>query len=471
MPTSPTDLRAAFWQALADAAAAHAIMLRDAVIIDDAAMESLLSAIDNARGSEVPVLAFVLLAGKLDDRIDSGTAAGAAGAAQLGRGQMDLTMTALRILAREKLLVNLKSLDAFSQEMEVFAGMHAVTLMPVYANGVAIQASSLGHVASAAIAALEGGRADLISALERINRAPLGAAATTGSGFPIDRERAAVLLGFDGAIEQTFDALAGTDDFLAVAHAFEAVAAPTSRWLDELVAIGRTEPMALALAESWQAMDRAAPQWGGLSGIAALSVHGRKIVGTARVLASLATDLPWGPVTAEVGAIIAAIDEAATALNVFFEQATALMRDTLIVNRAALANRAGRGFVTSADFADFLIIEESIEPAPARAIAGIVLNRARDAGLEISGITTEMIDTAALMVIGREVKVEFEAISRYLAPRRFIERRNFAGGPSPAAVRSWLAGAESRRKADGDRVAVIEGAIARAAVERRAGTS
>lgn len=466
MPTQPADLRAAFWQALADAAAAHAIMLRDAVIIDDAALESLLSAIDNAHGSAVPELPYVLLAGKLDDRIDAGTAAGAAGAAQLGRGQMDLTATALRLLLRQKLLENLRALDSLSQELEVFAGAHAVTLMAVYANGVAIQASSLGHTASAVVASLERARVDLLSALERSNRSPLGASALTGSGFPIDRARAAVLLGFDGVIDQTFDALAGTDDFLAVAHGIEAVAAPIVRWLDELVVIGRTEPSALALDESWQATDWAASQWGGSGGIAALSVHGRKVIGSARSLATILTHLPWGPITAESGAILSTIDEATSALDVLFERTTALMRDALIVNRAALANRAGRAFVTSADLADFLIIEESIEPAPARAIAGIVLNRVREAGLEISGITPEMIDTAALMIIGREVKVEFEAISRYLAPRRFIERRNMAGGPSPSAVRSWLAGAEARRKADQVRVAAVASAIENAAKER-----
>ena len=43
-----------------------------------------------------------------------------------------------------------------------------------------------------------------------------------------------------------------------------------------------------------------------------------------------------------------------------------------------------------------------------------------------------------MMVIGRELKVEFEAISRYLAPRRFIERRTAVGAPSPATMRTYI---------------------------------
>jgi argininosuccinate lyase len=448
MPTPPDELRAIFWRALADAAAAHATMLRDASIVDDDALDALLSAIDNARGGTPPVLSLVLLAGKLDDRIDAGTPAGATGAAQLGRGQMDLTLTAMRLVARAKLRESLRLLNTLSIEVEGFAGMHAVTLMPLYANGVAIQASTLGHMASAFVGALERGREGLITAYRRINRSPLGAAALTGTGLPIERERIANLLGFSGVIEQSFDAVAGNDDLIASGHAIETIAGAIVRWLEELLAIARTDPSAIALDQSWQLTDWAAPQWDAAAGISALAIHGRRVVAGARMLSSLAGDVPWGSIAAETGTLLGTVDDATTGLDVLLERTTALMRDVLVINRAALANRAGRAFVTAADLSDFLIIEESIEPAPARAIAGIVLNRARDAGLEISGITPEMIDTAALMIIGREIKVEFEAISRYLAPRRFIERRNFTGGPAPSAVRSWLAAAEARRVAE-----------------------
>ncbi|HRA48697.1 MAG TPA: hypothetical protein PK819_11575, partial [Thermomicrobiales bacterium] len=104
-----------------------------------------------------------------------------------------------------------------------------------------------------------------------------------------------------------------------------------------------------------------------------------------------------------------------------------------------------RNFSTSSDLADFLIIEEHLAPAEAEQIAAITIQRARDQGLEAAGITANLIDGAALMVIGREMKVEFEAISRYLAPRRFIERRTALGAPSPAGMRTWI----QHRKQDG----------------------
>ena len=136
--------------------------------------------------------------------------------------------------------------------------------------------------------------------------------------------------------------------------------------------------------------------------------------------ADAAQRLPWGAIPGEIGAWLAVADSAIGQLEVFVRTNSFLMERALIVNRAALANRAGRDFVTAGDLGDFLMIQEQIEPKAARTIAGMVISRARTAGLEASGITAEMIDTAALMVIGREIKVDSKrsrSTSRHAANR------------------------------------------------------
>ena len=50
---------------------------------------------------------------------------------------------------------------------------------------------------------LEGDLGRLQRAYGCINRCPMGAAAGIGSAFPLNKERMAELLGFDGAIENT----------------------------------------------------------------------------------------------------------------------------------------------------------------------------------------------------------------------------------------------------------------------------
>jgi hypothetical protein len=111
------------------------------------------------------------------------------------------------------------------------------------------------------------------------------------------------------------------------------------------------------------------------------------------------------------------------------------------------------------------MIEEQIEPGAAQNIAALTISRAREQGLEASGITAELIDGAALLVIGREIKVEFEAISRYLAPRRFIERRTASGAPAPAMVRAHLDAERARLAQDVQRQAGAAERLARADAE------
>ena len=151
-----------------------------------------------------------------------------------------------------------------------------------------------------------------------------------------------------------------------------------------------------------------------------------------------------------------------------------LLTTGLEINRAYLANVAGKGHTTTSDLSIFLMETEGIDPVSAANIAALTVNRAIADEIEASGINTQMIDAAALMVIGRELAVEFEAISRYLAPRRFLERRTSTGTPSPARTReylgreealltahdAWLAALERRiETADGERARLVAEAL------------
>jgi len=447
---------------MGDAAIANAMMLHDAGVIDDATLDALLPAISTTRDGSPPALPIAQLGAIFDQRIDANAVPGVVGVAALGRGTVDLMATASRLLLRDHILEQIEGLGLLRTELELLTDSHAVTMMPAVSVAATAQSTSLGHVSSALLVTLERAADALWSAFAMTNRSPLGAGALAGSGFPVDRTRSAELLGFDGVIDQTYDAVSSVDQFQALADALDRIAAPIARWLDELLVWIRTEPTALGLDDSWALTDPSVPQWNAPGGIAALAAHARRVSGDAAGLRVVNAHLPWGPVVGELGTLHAATNQMLANNSVLMERATALLKDALIVNRAYFANRAGRALVTVSDLVDFLMIEEKLDPAAARTITSLTIARLRESGLESSGITSEMLDSAAMMTIGRELRVEFEAISRYLAPRRFVERRNVTGGPAPSAVRSWLAGARSRHQAEDARLAVARRDIATA---------
>jgi hypothetical protein len=50
----------------------------------------------------------------------------------------------------------------------------------------------------------------------RVNQSPLGAAASAGTSWPLDRERTAALLGFDGLVIDTIEGTAGMGPYRGV---------------------------------------------------------------------------------------------------------------------------------------------------------------------------------------------------------------------------------------------------------------
>jgi argininosuccinate lyase len=211
----------------------------------------------------------------------------------------------------------------------------------------------------------------------------------------------------------------------------------------------RTEPQALRLAdELLAAPDANLPHFRPPALLERLAADARQVESDAAAIATMTRDIPYGPIgemadgAAETAG--AALSRAAATNETF----VMVVGGPIEINRAWLARNAGYALVTSGDLADFFMAEEALDPSAAREIAALTTARARQEGLEASGITPAMIDAAALLVIGRELGIEIERLGAYLAPRRFIEKRTVLGGPAAPAVREYLATERSRLKAD-----------------------
>lgn len=428
------------WQHIATVIAAHVVMLREAGILDDPLAAAVLAALDGVtRGEPPPATSLTDLVAAFDERLDALSPASAVGAGAVGRAQPEVVAAVVRLGFRDELLVLADATDAVRRALLDLAGEHVFTLMPAYAGAQAVQPTTLAHFLGGVVAPLGRAAAGLPPVYARVNRSPLGAFALASTGLPIDRERTAALLGFDAPVASTYDAVAAVDHLVEAAAVAAGIAATLRRFLAELLSWLRTEAGSLRLGEAWTAgVDPALPQVRPPIGLERLVVAAGRIEGEAETAARLARGAAYGP----PGPVLdAAFDLARASLADAADlasQCAALVATGLEINRAYLANRAGRDHTTSSDLADFLIAQEGLEPAAARNLALLTVRKAIDQGLEASAITPELIDASALLVIGRELGVEIEAIGRALAPRRFLERRTATGAPAAAATRAYL---------------------------------
>jgi argininosuccinate lyase len=86
------------------------------------------------------------------------------------------------------------------------ASKHTETFVPAYTNGVQAQPVSYGHylMAFADSFARDGQR--LRDVYSRVNLSPMGTAVLANSSWPLNRQRLAELLGFDGLVINSYDA-------------------------------------------------------------------------------------------------------------------------------------------------------------------------------------------------------------------------------------------------------------------------
>ncbi|ARP81624.1 argininosuccinate lyase [Bordetella genomosp. 8] len=123
-----------------------------------------------------------------------------------GRSRQDILATTRRVMLRDRLLDLYEALNQAHASVNALAEKYADAIVPAYTNGVQAQPTTYGHYLLAFSDVLDRDAARLRQVYARVNLSPMGAAALGTSSFPIDRKRLADLLGFDGVVDNSYDA-------------------------------------------------------------------------------------------------------------------------------------------------------------------------------------------------------------------------------------------------------------------------
>ena len=151
------------------------------------------------------------------------------------RSRNDQVATDFRLWLREE---THSLIDLFGELCRTFAEVaeaHLGVIMPGYTHLQVAQPILFSHHLMAYYEMFSRDQERLEDSLKRLNVSPLGAGALAGTGFPIDRERTADLLGFDSPAANSLDAVSDRDFALEFLFICSTAMMHLSRLSEELI--------------------------------------------------------------------------------------------------------------------------------------------------------------------------------------------------------------------------------------------
>jgi argininosuccinate lyase len=182
------------------------------------------------------------------------------GKVHTGRSRNDQVATDLRLWLRDEIDATLSDLHDLVRALLGRARADLAVVLPGYTHLQRAQPVLLSHHWLAHVEMLLRDADRLADARRRTNVMPLGSGALAGAGFPIDRERVARELGFDGVSRNSLDAVSDRDfvaEFLAAASI---LAMHLSRLGEEIVLWSSQEFGFLALPDAFATGSSMMPQ-------------------------------------------------------------------------------------------------------------------------------------------------------------------------------------------------------------------
>ena len=407
---------------------AHLVMLTEEGIIAGDVCSLILSALDTIQDggiAELPPEEDVHAA--IESKLISRVSEDIGGRMHTGRSRNDEVATCIRLKLRDELLRMMRELASLREVLIAHAKMHTETLMPGYTHTQHAQPTTLAHHLLAHAGALGRDYARLADAHVRTNMSPLGAAAFAGTGFQVNRARTCELLGFDGVIENSMDAVSARDFMIESASAFANLMTNLSRIAAEMILWSSSEFDFITIDDRYASTSSIMPQKKNPD-VAEL-IRGKMgstvaaLVGILTITKALpqsynrdlqeATPHLWSAATCTLASV----------------RMTAGMIDTMTVHEENLARQATTGFAMATELADALVRRCGIPFRTAHQIVGMLARM--DAAPSL-----ETIDEISLSMTGRRLSdsgLDEQAISDALDPVSGI-RAHVSGGPAPDDV-------------------------------------
>ncbi len=365
----------------------------------------------------------------------------------IGRSRQDMGATIARMSLRDGLIKEYDALLGAREKLLARADQSKQTVIPAYTHGVQAQPTTFAHYLLAWEYAFARDGERLRAAYGRVNESPLGAAALGTSSFPIDRKRLAELLGFQGLVENSYDAnhVASVDSGLEVASALEISAIQLGQLAQDIHAQYASPTPWLLLAEGkLTGVSSIMPQKRNPAAIEQLRAQSSIMVGDMQTVFLLAHNNRTGmfdyrgydPVPSE------------RPLEVYGLLQQVI--DSLVIDKNRALAEVNADYSTTTEIADALSREANVPFRIGHHYASALTNYGRARDLRLQDIPYA--DAARIYKddTKQDLPLSEAAFKEAISAEHMVSGSKGVGGPQLAEVARMIAEERASLKADGD---------------------
>ncbi|SDA30626.1 argininosuccinate lyase [Ruminococcus sp. YE71] len=302
------------------------------------------------------------------------------------------------------------------------------TVMPGYTHMQRAQPITFAHhvLAYAQMLMRDLGRLD--DTAKRMNYNPLGSCALAGTTYPIDRQRTAELLGFDGVCENSLDGVSDRDFCIELASAISILMMHLSRFSEEIIMWCSWEFKFVELDDAYATGSSIMPQKKNPDVTELIRGKTGRVYGDLNTLLTMMKGIPLAynkDMQEDKEAVFDAVDTVKLCLRTFIP-----MLATMRVLPENMRAAAAKGFINATDCADYLV-KKGMPFRDAYKATGTLVHVCIEKGVTLETLPIEEYK-AVCDTFDTDV---YDAISLETC----VMQRKSEGGPAPDAVKVQLA--------------------------------
>jgi argininosuccinate lyase len=367
---------------------------------------------------------------------ETGEAAG--GNLHIAKSRNDQVATAIRMELRNELLNLMRAVAHVQDHLTEVAEDHVNAIILEYTHLQPAQPVTFAHYLLSHIEALERDLQRLQSVYTRVNLCPLGAGALATTSFPINRDRTAELLGFDGLAENSIDAVGSRDFINETLAVLTLTAVNLSRFAEDLIIWSSADFGVVELPDEFTSTSSIMPQKKNPEVLEVIRARASHVLGDFVASVAAVKSLPstynldfqeitpklWG----SIGNVCASLD--------MFHKLLPKLKVTVDVS-----GKANASFVAATELANVLVRKYDVPFRTAHKVVGALVKSLIEAKLTFADATPALLQKAAKEAANIKLTIKAEDLKALADPLALVEACKVKGGPAPTevkkAIESW----------------------------------